>query len=303
MIIGHQKNLVFLETAIANKQLSHAWCFAGPAQVGKRLAAFTLASKILRTEPDKLFSHSDFVYIERDVDEKKGTLKKDISIEQAKKAGTFLANRSWLGGTKIVIIDEADAINIEAANALLKTLEESVENSLIILLAVNDLSLPETVRSRCQHLSFGLVGDDEIYDGLRAMGYDEKNARLAASMSWGRPGRAINLLAQEGQMEDLVKETDRLKSLVGAPFHKKIQISEDMFGDKDDHIRGRDHLKDIIDLWVMIWREALRGHDLLGKKMAREKASEIINELQSAKDLLGKNIHPRLIIEKILLKI
>lgn len=303
MIIGHKKNLDFLDAALANNQLSHAWCFIGPDQVGKRLTAFNLASKILRTEPDKLFTHSDFVYLERDVDEKKGTLKKDISIEQAKKAGAFLANRSWLGGTKIVIIDEADAINIEAANALLKTLEESVDNSLIILLAVDELSLPETVRSRCQHMSFALVADDEIYDGLRAMNFDENRARLVASMSWGRPGRAINLLSQEGRMEEVVKETDRLRSMIGAPFHEKIKISEDMFGDKDDHIRGRDHLKDIVDLWVMIWRGALRGHDMFGKKLGREKASEIIGELQSAKDLLGKNIHPRLIIEKILLKI
>jgi hypothetical protein len=91
--------------------------------------------------------------------------------------------------------------------------------------------------------------------------------------------------------------------MIGAPFYEKIKISEDMFGDKDDHIRGRDHLKDIMDLWVMLWRGALRGNDLFGKKLSRERASEIIDELQSAKEMLGKNIHPRLLIEKILLKI
>jgi DNA polymerase-3 subunit delta' len=302
MIIGHRKNLDFLETAMGCGQLSHAYCFVGPNQIGKRTVARHIAAKLLKTEPEKLGVHPDFFYIEREVDEKKNRLKKDISVAQAKLIRNFLQNKSWLTGGKVVLVDEAEAINEEAANALLKTLEEATENSLIILLTVNDKLLPETVRSRCQIIQFDYLSAEEIAGGLRQLGHGEELSQKVAALAWGRPGRAIGLVSEAGAIGDIELEISRAKSLVNAPFYKKLEATESLFGDKDDAIRGRDRLREILDIWIMLWRDAMRGEPVFGGGSPYD-AAAMINELQTTRGLLGQNIHPRLLMERILLKI
>ncbi len=301
MIIGHQKNLQFLTHALENDMLSHAYCFSGPGHVGKRTVAKYIAAKALNTEFDKLAIHADYLYIERSVEEKTGKLKKDIIVSQAKTVGNFLQNRSWLGGKKIVIIDEAEKINIEAANALLKTLEESVENSLIFLLTENERDLPETVLSRCQHINFSLVPEKEIADALMKFDDAPEAVNLAAEASWGRPGRAVKFLKDKEKMSEYVLEIERLGKIVGRPFFEKISATEELFGDKDDAVRGRDKLKNILDLWTMLWRNSFLGQPVAGKYFSPVQTLKIIDEIRKARELLGRNVHPRLLIERILL--
>lgn len=303
MIIGHKKNIDFLIAALENKTIAHALCFVGPDEVGKRVIAREIVARALKTSPDRLETHPDYLSVEREVDEKKDKLNRDINITQAKRISGFLQNCSWLGEKKAVVVNEAESLNAEAANALLKTLEDSIDNNLIILLTVDDRSLPATVRSRCQMFEFSLVPEDEIRVGLVQMGFDEKNCVEAASLSWGRPGRAIKFLREDGTLEECKSEIERIKKISGQPFYVKLKETEDLFGDKDDAIRGRDRLKKIIDLWVMLWRDALRGAEIFGRSVTAQQALSVIDELQAARRMLGQNIHPRLLIERILLKI
>ena len=299
MIIGNQNNLRFLENALKNSNLGHALCFVGPDQIGKRTIAKYLSSIVLKTEPDKLASHADFHYIKREVDEKKDRLKKDISIAQAKSVNSFLANRSWFGGKKVVIIDEAETMNIEAANALLKSLEESVENSLFFLLTVNDDFLPITIKSRCQIVNFSLLPHNELISGLISRGYDSEKIDEVIKFAWGRPGRAIEMLEDEEKFNNEINEISRIRSLINAPFYKKLKEIEDIFGDKNDAVRGRDRISSIINTWTMVWRDYLRDE----KNINRHFAFEVIEEFSRAQQLIKQNIHPRLLIEKIILKI
>lgn len=292
----------FLENALKSGCLSHALCFVGPDQIGKRTVAEHLSSLVLGVEHGKLMSHTDFHYVKREIDEKKDRLKKDISIEQAKAINSFLANRSWFGGRKIVVIDEAETLNIEAANALLKSLEESVENSLIILLAVDEHYLPSTIRSRCQMVQFSLLSNEDLTNGLQSFNYNPEKIPYAVEYSWGRPGRAIELLSDDEKYNNEINEINRVKSLVGAPFYKKLAIIEDMFGDKEDAIRGRDRIRSIINTWTMVWRDYLRGNTA-GPLIERRHALEIIEECGQIQELIKQNVHPRLLIEKLVLKI
>lgn len=302
MIIGHSKNVCFLENALKSGCLSHAFCFTGPEQVGKRTVAEHLASLVLNVEPEKLFSHGDYHYVKREVDEKKDKLKKDISIAQAKLINAFLANRSWFGGRKVVVIDEAETLNIEASNALLKSLEESVEDSLIILLTVDDRLLPITIRSRCQMVHFSLLSPEEMAEGLGPLGFAKEKIPQAIECSWGRPGRAIDLLSDEEKFINEINEINRIKSLAGAPFYKKLAAIEDVFGDKEDAIRGRDRIRLIINTWTMVWRDYLRGGSL-DSNFDRRQAITVIDEFGRIQELIKQNVHPRLLIEKIILKI
>lgn len=303
MIIGHKKNRDFLAAALDKNTIAHALCFVGPDEVGKRTVAMELAARALQTDPERLSAHPDYLAIEREIDEKKDRLNRDINIAQAKTVRSFISNRSWLGKMKVVVINEAETLNTEAANALLKTLEDSAEDNLIILLAVNDKLLPATVRSRCQTIEFFLIPEEEIRAGLIELGFDEKKAAEAASFAWGRPGRAINFLCDEETFGEFLTEVERIKRICGQPFYVKLKEAEDLFGDKEDAIRGRDRLKKIIDIWIMLWRGALKGAVLFGRQVPIREAAGIIDELQAARQMLGQNIHPRLLIERILLKI
>lgn len=305
-IIGHKKNLSFLESSLDNKTLSHAYCFAGSIQIGKKLVAKHIAAKILNTNIDSISIHSDFFYVEREIDKKKDRLKKNISIEQIKKINNFLQTRSWVGSTKVVVIDEAETIGVQAANAILKTLEESVENSFIVFLVNDEKNLPATVRSRCQLLNFYNIPENQILEGLIKMGFSKDLSEKASKASWGRPGRAINFLSDSDAMEEYSKEINRLKNIVGQPFYKQIQLTEDLFGDKTDAIRGRDKLKKILDLWIITFRQLLRDDSqniFINKKFLKKDVVKIITDMQEVIQMLDKNIHPRLLIEKVLLNI
>ncbi len=303
MIIGHKKNLEFLTSALDSEKIAHALCFVGPDEIGKRRVAEEIASRALNVDKAQLNTHPDYLFIEREVDEKKGRLNRDINIAQAKRISGFLRNHSWIGKMKIVVINDAESLNSEAANALLKTLEESSEGNIIILLTTNDQSFPATVRSRCQIVAFSLVPEEEILSGLVAMGYEQELGGEATALSWGRPGRAIKFLRDQTLLNEYKNEIERLKNISGQPFYLKLKQTEDLFGDKDDAIRGRDRLKKVLDLWIMVWRDVLKGAGFFGKTVSSKEALGVIDELQLARQMLGQNIHPRLLIERILLKI
>ena len=96
--------------------------------MGKRKIAQFVASQLLGVSEDKLTTHPDYYYLARLSDEKLASLK-DISIGQAREMRGRLQNRSWLGGYQITIIDEAELLNEESGNALLKILEEPGERN------------------------------------------------------------------------------------------------------------------------------------------------------------------------------
>ena len=301
--------MVFLENALKKGLLANAYCFVGPDGVGKRTVARYLAAKILSIDGEKISTHPDFYYLEREIDEKKNRLKKDISVEQARRLRAFLQNRPWLGGWRAAIIDEAELLNEEAANALLKTLEEAGEGILIFLLTTNDRALPQTVRSRCQTIIFSPVSEKEIVVGLKEAGHDASEAEAAAAISWGRPGRAIAMLADPELRLAYERETGRWQRLLNRPFHEKLKEIDDLFDDKErerDPIRERDRLAKTLDVWGMLWRDTLlkKISDQADEttRLSAAAIGELIDDISVGRILLGQNIHPRLLMEKILLK-
>jgi DNA polymerase-3 subunit delta' len=117
--------------------------------------------------------------------------KKSISIDQVRDLGTWLAQSPALGRRKAAILDPADTLRIEGANALLKTLEEPPPGRVIILIATHPGALPPTVRSRCQQVSFGSLSDEEVAEVLRRNSWPAQTARQAAALSEGSPGNAL----------------------------------------------------------------------------------------------------------------
>lgn len=294
-IIGHNQIVNFFDKVIDNVNLSHAYCFVGPEHVGKRKVAEYLASKILEVKIEKLYYNFDFVFVDQELDEKTEKTKKDITVKQIRILRDQLSKRSYSGGYKVAIINNAEKMNSEAANALLKTLEEPAEKTIILLLTKDEKQLPETIISRSQIINFFPVKNEDIKSELEKK-YEKEQVEEVIELANGLPGLAIEWLENKEIFVEYKKEIMRFKSLFGEPFYKKLSIVEDLFGDKTDHIATRQHLLEVLDIWQI---ELINNHN----KIKNANNVFLQDQIFSTKDLLLKNVHPRLLVENILLNI
>jgi len=297
-IIGHSKILSFFDKVIKNENLSHAYCFVGSESVGKRAVAEYIAGRLLGVEKSELNKNADFISIEQIINEKTGKLRKDISIEQIRELITRLYSRAFVkDGYKIAIIDQAELMSRGASNALLKTLEEPKEKTILFLTTIDESKLLPTIQSRCQMIYFSPVPTELIKIFLESKDIDSALARDLALQAHGMPGMAISWYTDKELYETYKKEIERFRSLQGKNFYEKLQAVEELFGDKTDHIMARENLQKILDIWQLQLHEQIVDGKLKNSLVA------INEDIKKAKDLLSQNVHPRLLVEHILLQI
>ena len=189
-IIGHRSVIELLQRDLATP--AHAYLFVGPIGVGKAAVARRFAAGVLCGGDSNCQSrvlrglHPDIVLVEPDG-------MSAITVEQARNTVAIANLAPVEGERKLFVLEEGGAMNDEAANALLKTLEEPTASTVFVVVAESEDDLPETVASRCRTVVFGRVPDKDIATGLLAQGIDEERAEQAARISGGRPGLAISL--------------------------------------------------------------------------------------------------------------
>jgi len=200
-IRGHERVRDRLRAAVVNERLPHALLFAGADGVGKRRVAVALAAWLLCDEDGDdacgncascrqvtAGSHPDFQLIAV------AAGKKEIGVDRARDVKRFTQLRPMRGTLKVAVVDDAHMLTVAAQNALLKTLEEPPEHSLLILVANNPDALLATVRSRCQRVQFSPLPNDAVEDILtREHGIAPAAVRQLAALAEGSPGRALTL--------------------------------------------------------------------------------------------------------------
>lgn len=139
-IIGHKKQQNFLEEKFKSNQLSHAYLFTGPREIGKKTFAVEFVKSIGCNFPDLMIIEPD-----------EG---KEISIGKIREMQKFLSYKSYNGGFKAVVVDDAEKMNQEAQSCFLKTLEEPKGRTLLIIVSSKPDVLLGTITSRCQTLKF-----------------------------------------------------------------------------------------------------------------------------------------------------
>jgi len=218
-LIGHERLERRLLQAIREGRLHHGLLLGGLAGVGKatmayRLARFLLANGStdaadLAIPAQHLVSHrvaarghADLLVIERPVDPKTKKLKGKIGVEETRKVTHFFTHSAAEGGWRICIIDTADDLGTEAANALLKILEEPPAQALLILISSMPGRLLPTIRSRTLHLHFSPLSEAQVAQVVEDIRPDHglPQAELAAlaKLSSGSPGRALELMSSSG---------------------------------------------------------------------------------------------------------
>jgi DNA polymerase-3 subunit delta' len=223
-----------LAARAAQGTLPHALLLCGPIGLGKRalLEAFVRA-RLCESPRDgcacgvcrtcKLLaagSHPDRLRVTFEPNPKTGVMRKEIVVDQVRALSARLALASQFGGWQVAVIDPADAMNPAAQNALLKTLEEPSDASLIVLIADQPWRLTATIRSRCQRVDFEIPARADALAWLAARGVAAADSVLAAA--GGNPGQAW-LLAEQGGMQrrqDVAR--DLLALAAGRSFAREV---------------------------------------------------------------------------------
>lgn len=200
-IVGHDRVITQLRAAVAREHVAAAYLFVGPEGVGKRLTAQTLALTLLcqaaaAERPcgqcgacgrGHSGTHPDLVCI-APLPEK---ATHEITIDQIRAMQARLRFHAMEGGHQIALLDAADTLNDEAANAALKLLEEPPARTHLILIAAQPDRLLPTIRSRCQTLRFMPLPTAALVQQLCARGLDDAEARQRALFAEGSLGRAL----------------------------------------------------------------------------------------------------------------
>ncbi|MCG6901539.1 MAG: DNA polymerase III subunit delta' [Rhodobacter sp.] len=211
--------------AYAGNRLHHAWLISGPRGVGKATLAWRIARFLLATPADdggmfgapaapetldidpehpvsrrmKALSEPRLFLLRRPWDEKAERLKQEITVDEVRRMKGFFSLSATDGGRRVVIVDAADEMNVNAANALLKLLEEPPANTILLLVSHQPARLLPTILSRCRALRCRTLDADEMARALHAAGVDTGgNAQALAELSGGSVGAAVRLVTQDG---------------------------------------------------------------------------------------------------------
>jgi len=216
LLIGQAAAEAAILEALRGGRLHHAWLITGAEGVGKATLAYRFARRLLAggsvtldmAADDPVFrrvaagTHADLLTIEREWDEKKKRLKKAIAAETARSIPPFLHLTPAEGGWRVVIVDGAEDLNPQSANALLKVLEEPPPRAVLILVCSAAGRLLPTIRSRCRHLALPPLAEADMAALLKIylpeMPQTERGS--LATMAEGSPGRAL-ALAEEGGLK------------------------------------------------------------------------------------------------------
>lgn len=209
--VGHDGAERALAEALAGGRMHHAWLITGPRRLGKATLAYRFARAALgarRTGPRPLDvaaddpvvrriaqrAHPDLFVLRRGLNERTGRPRSEITVDEARALGQFFSMAPAEGGMRVAIVDSVDEMNRNAANAILKTLEEPPPRAALLLVCHAPGAALPTIRSRCRKLALRPLDDAQVR-GAAGADVGEPVLRLAK----GRPGMAIALKAHGGQ--------------------------------------------------------------------------------------------------------
>lgn len=206
-------------------RMHHAWLLTGPRGVGKATLAWRIARFLLATPPDdgsdmfappppqsldvdpehsvsrriRALSEPGLFLLRRGPTDKGDRLSNDIRVDMVRKLANFLQLSATEGGRRVIIVDAADELNPQAANALLKMLEEPPARCVFLMISHQPTGLLPTIRSRCRELRLSPLAADDMARALDQAGIDlPTDAAALTELSSGSVGEAIRLLSQGG---------------------------------------------------------------------------------------------------------
>lgn len=327
-IIGHQKQWQFLRKSAELNRFNHAYLFWGQSHLGKRVIAKEFVRLLNCQEDPRHFSnsssgqtnftkssggcqkcwscrafqreiHPDLIFIKSEG--------KEIKISQIRHLQYFLSFRPHSSLFKAVVLEEAERMNSEAQSCLLKTLEEPSKNSLLFLLTEHPRMLLPTILSRVQTIKFFPVPKSEIKDYLKTHKISSSNIELISSLSFGRPGLALEFSKNPEKLEKAYKIIKEIAEMSQLELAYRFQYVKTLVSQEHDP-------KEILESWLRYFRDILRIKiglppeleisSSFGYNPSIPQIKQIINSIEKINFLISStNVNLKLALEQIMLKI
>lgn len=317
-LIGHETTIASLDRMSRCGSFPHALLITGPAGVGKQRLATEVAKALNCTEADPpgqrcihcrqihAATHPDVAIVEP------AEGKASIAIEQIRTVRDSASLRPYQGSMKVYIIAAAETLTAQAADALLKSLEDPHPQVTFVLTAAEPDAVPATVRSRCRVVALRAVPAETIAGALQTRGMLEEDAVRIARLARGSVGWALRAAAQPKlamQQEELL---DRLCGTLDLRLDDRLRLAEELSADRKDRATVRRNL----DMMVLLARDALRISAGLpatvasnsqertlrsqAERIGLEQLLKYVECLRVATRRIDQNVDPRLTMEALL---
>ena len=330
--LGQDHLIARLQPALVQGRESHAYLLTGPPHVGKLTLAREIAQAVsclqgpgapcgecaqCRRIADGLHADVRVVDIEfsRKVEDRNTVT--TITIGAIREVERVVSLNPFEGPRTVVIIDGAGSMTTDAANALLKTLEEPPPGVLFLLLAADEEALLPTIRSRCQTLALLPMSRRQMIDFLSERhGLDEDEADRLFRLSRGCLGWALQALADPQILDQRQADLERMRETIGAGLASRFSYANEV---ASLFSSDRPAARELLALWLRWWRdlllvkqgaeEYLHNADLAEELRAHAETVSVaqiaafIRRLQDTMAALDANASPRLALETLMLNV
>ena len=324
-LLGHEWAVDMLRQHAAHDEIRHAYLFCGPPGLGRRTLALRLAQALNCTKPlapgipcglcrdckqIDAMQHPDMNVIQAldgdNLPKEGGTLK----VDQIREVQRSLSLKPYQAKYRMALFLRFQEANDNAANALLKTLEEAPAHAILLLTADTPEQLLPTINSRCEILRLRPLPIEAVTADLIYRGVDEERARLLAHISGGRPGYARRLVDDVTLLEKRDERLNDLQSLLPAARVEKFSYADKLSRDKDA-------MRQAITIWLSYWRDVMlrvagaetplinvdRNMEIefLAGRLNLSTARRVVSDLENALEKMDRNVNSILLAEVLLM--
>jgi len=318
-LTGHDWAVDMLKKHIVHGTTRHAYLFSGPPGLGRRTLALRFAQALNCPTPLETgipcgecrdckqiesMKHADLSIVQSDSEG--GILK----VDQIRETRKSLILKPYMSQYRVALFLRFHEANDNAANALLKTLEEAPSYAVLILTADNPEQLLPTILSRCEVLRLRPLSVIDVQNELEQRGFETRHSKLIAHISGGRMGYAIRLMEDDSL---LIKREERLNDLMTLLPASRVE----KFKYADQLSRDKDTMRQTILFWLSYWRDVMlrtaqaetplvnvdRNLEIedIASRMDLSSSRRVVSELEKTLDKMDRNVNSRMLAEVLLL--